>query len=80
MQIEKLNKLETWFYLPTMESLKFFDTDGNKVAEWRLKYIKCLRWSFYCVFNTLPEELNYTEILSWWQLYVDSRLREAYGA
>lgn len=81
MQIEKLNKLETWFYLPTMESLKFFDADGNKAAEWLLNCSpgRC-RWSFYCVFNTLPKELGYNQILVWWKVHVGSRLREAYGA
>ena len=82
MQLEKLNKLETWLYLPTMESLKFFDVDGNQVAEWRLNCphnVGWCRWYFYCVFNTLPKELNYSEILIWWKLYVDSRLRDQYN-
>ena len=83
MRFEQLNKLGTWYYHPTMESLKFFDaTNGDKVAEWRLNAphnVEWRRWDFYCVVNTLPAEVQYTEILSWWKLYVDSRLREQFN-
>ncbi len=81
MRIEKLNKLGDYLYLPTMQSLKFFDSSGDKVAEWQLNAphnVEWGRWSFYCVFDTLPTGLGYQDILIWWKLYVDSRLKEQY--
>lgn len=83
MIFAQLNKLKSYWFFPTMEALWFFDaTTGEKIAEWRLNCphnVEWRRWSFYCVVNTLPDTVDYQQVVTWWKLYVDARCREAYS-
>jgi hypothetical protein len=78
MKFSTIYKYRSYRYLPEITFISFFDTEGERVANWYVDIddIQKGLWYFRCLFNTIPCEDMPIKILYDWEQLVTEQLKQ----